>query len=225
MKEDRVSTFEKNKIMQLLPKEIDDYAAKYSSKEDEVLAKLNRETHLKINMPQMLSGHIQGNFLKMMSYMVQPQSILEIGTYTGYSAICLAQGLQENGKLYTIDINAELEDMCRKYFEEAGLTSKIDYRIGNALEIIPRLDTSLDLVFIDADKVNYSNYYDLVFDSVKPGGFIIADNVLWSGKVCKEKHDKDTAALHAYNEKITADERVDNYLVPIRDGLMVARKR
>lgn len=211
--------------MKFLPEEIENYAAKYSAPEDVVLSKLNRETHLKVMLPQMLSGHIQGNFLKMMSYMVKPECILEIGTYTGYSAICLAQGLSPKGTLYTIDINAELEDMCRKYFDEAGLTSKIDYRIGNALEIIPQIKTPLDLVFIDADKLNYSNYFDLVVDQVRPGGFIIADNVLWSGKVCKEDHDKDTAALHAYNEKVNKDERVENYLVPIRDGLMVARKR
>lgn len=210
--------------MKLLAEEIESYAAKHSSPESEVLSKLNRETHLKIMMPQMLSGHIQGNFLKMMSHMVRPQNILEIGTYTGYSAICLAQGLQENGTLFTIDINAELEEMCRRYFEEAQLTSKIDYRIGNALDIIPSIKEKFDLVFIDADKINYSKYYDLVFDQVRTGGFIIADNVLWSGKVCQEKKDKDTAALHAYNEKIQADSRVENYLVPIRDGLMVARK-
>lgn len=210
--------------MKFLPDIIEDYAAAYSAPEDPVLSALNRETHLKIMLPQMLSGHIQGNFLKMMSYMIQPKRILEIGTFTGYSAICFAQGLKEDGKLYTIDINAELEDMCRKYFEEAKVATKIDYRIGNALDIIPSIEESFDLVFIDADKINYSNYYDLIFDKVRPGGFIIADNVLWSGKVCQEKHDKDTTALHAYNEKINADNRVENYLVPIRDGLMVARK-
>lgn len=210
--------------MKFLPDEIESYAAQHSAPESEVLAKLNRETHLKIMLPQMLSGHIQGNFLKMMSFMIRPKNILEIGTYTGYSGICLAQGLQENGKLFTIDINAELEDMCRSYFDEAGLSEKIDYRIGNALDIIPNIKEKFDLVFIDADKINYSNYYDLVFDQVNSGGFIIADNVLWSGKVCQEKKDKDTAALHAYNEKIQADPRVENYLVPIRDGLMVARK-
>jgi predicted O-methyltransferase YrrM len=210
--------------MKFLPDVIEAYAAKYSVPENPVLHALNRETHLKVMLPQMLSGHIQGNFLKMMSYMIQPNRILEIGTYTGYSAICLAQGLSDKGKLFTIDINAELEDMCRKYFKEAQLEDKIDYRIGNALDIIPTIDETLDLVFIDADKINYSHYYDLVFDKVRPGGFIIADNVLWSGKVCDHKHDKDTDALHAYNIKINTDDRVENYLVPIRDGLMVARK-
>jgi predicted O-methyltransferase YrrM len=210
--------------MKFLPDIIEAYAAKYSSPESEVLNALNRETHLKIMLPQMLSGHIQGNFLKMMSHMIQANRILEIGTFTGYSAICFAQALKAEGKLYTIDINAELEDLCRKYFKKAKLEDKIDYRIGNALDIIPTINDALDLVFIDADKLNYSKYYDLVFEQVKPGGFIIADNVLWSGKVCEEKHDKDTAALHAYNIKIRNDIRVENYLVPIRDGLMVARK-
>ena len=224
MKGYRVITFDKNTIMKFLPDEIESYAAQYSSKEEDVLARLNRDTHLKVMLPQMLSGHIQGNFLKMMSHMVRPKNILEIGTYTGYSAICLAQGLQDQGKLFTIDINAELENMCRSYFKEASIEDKIDYRIGNALDIIPNINESLDLVFIDADKLNYAKYYDLVFDNVRPGGFIIADNVLWSGKVCQGNHDKDTAALHAYNEKITQDRRVENYLVPIRDGLMVARK-
>jgi caffeoyl-CoA O-methyltransferase len=210
--------------MKFLPDVIEDYSAKYSAPEEEVLAKLNRETHLKVMLPQMLSGHIQGNFLKMISYMLRPKRILEIGTFTGYSAICFARGLAENGKLYTIDVNEELEEMVRKYFKEAGVENQIDFRIGNALNIIPDIDETFDLVFIDADKINYSNYYDLVFDKVRKGGFIIADNVLWSGKVTEEKHDKDTAALQAYNEKINSDLRVENYLVPIRDGLMVARK-
>lgn len=210
--------------MRFLPDEIENYATQFSKPEDATLSALNRETHLKVMLPQMLSGHIQGNFLQMMSHMIRPQHILEIGTYTGYSAICLAQGLKDNGTLTTIDINEELEDMCRKYFEKANLTTKIDYRIGNALAIIPQLDLKFDLVFIDADKINYANYYDLVFEKVNVGGFIIADNVLWSGKVCKDTKDKDTKALHDYNQKIQEDTRVENYLVPIRDGLMVARK-
>ena len=223
-KDEGVLTFEKIITMKFLPDIIEDYAAKFSSPEDAVLSALNRETHLKIMLPQMLSGHIQGNFLKMMSHMLQPKRILEIGTYTGYSAICFAQGLKNDGKLFTIDINAELEDMCRNYFKKAGVENKIDFRIGNALDIIPSINETFDLVFIDADKTNYSNYYDLVFDKVRPGGFIIADNVLWSGKVCQENQDKDTTALHAYNEKVQGDKRVENYLVPIRDGLMVVRK-
>lgn len=210
--------------MKFLPDVIESYSSIFSAPEEEVLAKLNRETHLKVMLPQMLSGHIQGNFLKMMSYMIQPERVLEIGTFTGYSAICFARGLKPGGILHTIDINEELEPMVRRYFAEAGVENQIQYHIGNALEIIPTLNETFDLVFIDADKINYANYYDMVFDKVRKGGFIIADNVLWSGKVTEEKQDKDTAALHAYNQKITADERVENYLVPIRDGLMVARK-
>jgi len=210
--------------MRFLPEVIEKYTAAFSSEEDEVLKALNRETHLKVMLPQMLSGHIQGNFLKMISYMLQPKNILEIGTFTGYSAICLAQGLKTDGKLYTIDINAELEDICRKYFKMAKIEDKIDYKIGNAINIIPQIDKKFDLVFIDADKLNYSNYYDLVFDKVTPGGYIIADNILWSGKVVEDNKSKDTTALHAYNEKVNKDERVENYLIPIRDGLMVARK-
>lgn len=211
--------------MKLLAEEIENYAARFSTAESAVLQELNRETHLNILMPQMLSGHIQGNFLKMMSQMIRPKTILEIGTFTGYSAICLAQGLQKNGKLYTIDINKELEAMCRSYFKKAGVENKIDYRIGNALDIIPNIDEQFDMVFIDADKINYSNYYNLVFDKVKSGGFIIADNVLWSGKVTQENKNKDTQALHDYNTMVNNDNRVENYLVPIRDGLMVARKK
>lgn len=212
--------------MKLLEDKIDQYAQLFSTPENEVLAALNRETHLKIMIPQMLSGHIQGNFLKMISYMLQPSSVLEIGTFTGYSAICFAEGLKENGVVHTIDINAELEDICAKYFKLSGFENKIKHHIGAALDIIPTLNESFDLVFIDADKINYANYYDLVFDKVRKGGFIIADNVLWSGKVTEEikPSDKDTLALHAYNQKIQADKRVENFLVPIRDGLMVAKK-
>ncbi len=210
--------------MQFLPKEIEEYTKKFSAPENEVLKDLNRETHLHVMMPQMLSGHIQGNFLKMFSYMLRPKKILEIGTYTGYSAICLAQGLAPDGRLYTIDINEELEDMCRSYFKKADLEQQIDYRIGNAIEMISSIDELFDVVFIDADKQNYSNYYDLVFDKVAKGGFILADNVLWSGKVAKEPKDKDTKALDEYNKKVQLDPRVENYLVPIRDGIMVARK-
>lgn len=212
--------------MKLLEDKIEQYAQLFSTPENEVLAALNRETHLKIMIPQMLSGHIQGNFLKMISYMLNPSRVLEIGTFTGYSAICFAEGLQENGLVHTIDINAELEDICAKYFQLSGFENKIKHHIGAALDIIPTLEESFDLVFIDADKINYAAYYDLVFHKVRKGGFIIADNVLWSGKVTEEikASDKDTLALHAYNKKINEDERVENFLVPIRDGLMVAKK-
>lgn len=210
--------------MRLLPDEIEQYAKDFSSPESSILEKLNRETHIKVMMPQMLSGHIQGNFLKMWSHMAKPKTILEIGTYTGYSGICLAEGLQEGGVLHTIDINEELAPMAQKYFNESGYAEKIQFHIGNALDIIPTIDTTFDMVFIDADKLNYSNYYHMVFERVTRGGFIIADNVLWSGKVLNEEKDKDTAALHAFNQEVQNDPRVENYLVPIRDGLMVARK-
>jgi caffeoyl-CoA O-methyltransferase len=210
--------------MEFIDARIQHYAEQFTTQETEVLQKLNRETHAKVLMPRMLSGHLQGQFLSMLSNMIQPERILEIGTYTGYSAICLASGLKENGVLHTIDVNEELETMVRKYFSEAKVDNKIHFHIGNAMQIIPTLNETFDLVFIDADKENYSNYFDLVVNKVRKGGFILADNVLWSGKVLDEKKDKDTAAIHAYNQKINTDERVQNVLVPIRDGIMIARK-
>jgi caffeoyl-CoA O-methyltransferase len=173
----------------------------------------------------MLSGHLQGQVLRTFSMMLRPKNILEIGTYTGYSAICLAEGLQDGGRLYTIDINEELEEMVRRYIAKAGMEQKIDFRIGDAMEIIPVLNVTFDLVYIDADKVNYSNYYDLVWDKVRPGGFIVADNVLWSGKVLEEKVDEDTRALKDFTKKVHADPRAENVLFPVRDGLMVIRKK
>jgi len=213
--------------MEFIDEKIENYALRHSRPETDVLKKLNRETHAKIMMPRMLSGHMQGNVLSLFSKMIRPQQILEIGTYTGYSAICLAEGLQQNGKLHTIDINEELEQMVRSYFQEAGLTNKINYYLGNALTIIPAIKETFDIVFIDADKKNYSAYYDLVFDKVKSGGYIIADNVLWSGKVLDDpsKMDTDTKAMDVYNKKIHSDERVEQMLLPIRDGLMIARKK
>lgn len=212
--------------MDFLPKEIEDYAASFTNPESVVLAELNRETYAKTLMPRMLSGHMQGQVLRMLSQMIKPKNILEIGTFTGYSAICLADGLQADGKLYTIDINEELETMVRKYFAKADLENTISYNIGNALEIIPQLDVKFDLVFIDADKENYSNYFDLVIDKLNTGGYIIADNVLWSGKVTlpASEMDRDTAALVAYCKKVNADPRVENVLLPVRDGLLIARK-
>jgi caffeoyl-CoA O-methyltransferase len=212
--------------MDFLDPKLEDYITEHSSDEPEVLKKLNRETYAKVLVPRMLSGHLQGRVLSMLSHMVRPERILEIGTYTGYSAICLAEGLSENGKIITIDINEELETMARRYFKESDMDSKIDYKIGNAMDIIPELTETFDMVFIDADKDNYSNYYDLVFEKVKKGGFIIADNVLWSGKILldKARMDKDTKAIDEYNHKIQSDPRVQNVLFPIRDGLMVARK-
>ena len=212
--------------MEFLPKEIEQYSQEHTQKETEVLYNLNRETHLKVLIPRMLSGHIQGRILSMFSHMLKPKNVLEIGTYTGYSAICFAEGMQPNGKLVTIDINNELETMATSYFEKSGYGNQIDMRVGNAIDIIPTLDMKFDLVFIDADKHNYSNYYDLVIDKVNQGGFIIADNVLWSGKVLTDEvnTDTDTKALDEYNKKINSDPRVENMLMPVRDGLMVARK-
>ncbi|MEN8839336.1 MAG: class I SAM-dependent methyltransferase [Flavobacteriales bacterium] len=212
--------------MEFLPKEIDQYSGQHTQSENKVLSDLNRETHIKVLIPRMLSGHIQGRILSMFSHMIQPKNILEIGTYTGYSAICFAEGMKPDGKLITIDINNELETMANSYFEKSGFGDQIEMKIGNAMDIIPNLDLEFDLVFIDADKDNYSNYFDLVIDKVSKGGFIIADNVLWSGKVTTDEvnTDKDTKALDEYNKKIQEDPRVENVLIPVRDGLMVARK-
>jgi predicted O-methyltransferase YrrM len=211
--------------MEFLPDDIADYIEAHTSQESDLLKKINRETHAKVMMPRMLSGQLQGRYLSMISHLLKPATILEIGTYTGYSAICLAEGLAEDGKLTTIDINEELETRVRDYFQQAGLSEKIDYRIGNALTIIPTINQQFDLVFIDADKENYSKYYDLVFDKVKVGGVILADNVLWSGKVTKPKPDKDTRALLEFNAKVTTDNRVENVLLPLRDGIMMIRKK
>jgi caffeoyl-CoA O-methyltransferase len=212
--------------MEFIDEKIEGYALAHSQPESDVLRKLNRETHLKVLSPRMLSGHLQGNFLSMISKMIQPRQILEIGTYTGYSAICLAQGLQAGGKLHTIDNNEQLEKMTRSFFEQAGLTNTIHYHVADALELIPTLNEQFDIVFIDADKRNYSNYYDLVFDKVRPGGYIIADNVLWSGKVLdtEKNNDQDTVLIHEFNKKVHSDPRVEHQLIPIRDGLMIARK-
>lgn len=210
--------------MDLIQPELQGYAERHSSPESSLLAAINRDTQAHVLMPGMLSGHLQGRVLAMLSKMIRPKTILEIGTYTGYSAICFAEGLPEGGKLVTIDKNEELEEKVRGSFEAAGLTHSIDYRIGNAMEIIPSLDMTFDLVFIDADKENYSNYYDMVIDKLNLNGFILADNVLWSGKVLEEKADKDTEAIKAFNKKVTNDPRVENVLLPIRDGIMMIRK-
>lgn len=211
--------------MEFLPEKIDNYAGAHTASESEILAKLNRETYAKVLIPRMLSGHIQGRMLATFSYMIKPKRILEIGTYTGYSAICLAEGLIENGKLHTIDINEELEDMVNKYIAEANLMAKIEMHVGNAMEIVPTLKEDWDLVFIDADKENYSNYFELVIENLKPGAFIIADNVLWSGKVTEpiDAKDEETQALADFNKKMQEDKRVENVLFPVRDGLMVCR--
>ena len=211
---------------QLIPPSIENYACDYSTEESLVLSQLNRETHLKVNLPIMLSGHLQGKILEFISYMIQPKQVLEIGTYTGYSAICLAAGLKENGELHTIDINEELYDMCQSYFEKAGLSKKIIQHIGNAADIIPRIDCIFDLVFIDADKQNYHLYYDLVIDRLPIGAYILADNVLYDGEVllAQEEQSKNAKAIQAFNEKIRADKRVIQVLLPIRDGLLLIKK-
>ena len=210
--------------MDFLDPAIEHYALQHSQPESNILQKINRQTHAQVLMPRMLSGALQGNVLATFSRMIKPMNVLEIGTYTGYSAICLAQGVQAQGKVYTIDINEELEARVRAYFEEAQMTTKINYYIGNALHIIPTLDVLFDIVFIDADKKNYAAYYDLVFDKVNKGGYIIADNVLWSGKVLHSPMDEDTASIDAFNKKVHNDKRVRNLLMPIRDGLMIAQK-
>lgn len=203
------------------------YAGQFTTPENELLYRLNRETNLKVAQAQMLSGHVQGALLSMLSRMVRPARILEIGTFTGYSAICLAQGLRAGGQLHTIDINEELEDMCRSYFKAAGLDEKIIQHIGNALEIIPRLRETFDLVFIDADKINYGRYFDLVYDKIRPGGFLLADNVLYHGEVLEEKtvQSNNAKAIQAFNEKIAADGRVEQVLLTVRDGLLLIRKK
>lgn len=212
--------------MDFLPENINDYIEAHTQKETDLLYDLNRQTHLNVLQPRMLSGHLQGRVLSMFSNMIQPKKILEVGTYTGYSAICLAEGLQKDGKLITIDINYELEDLVNDYIGKAGFKNKIDFKIGDATDIIPALEGEFDIVFIDADKHNYINYYNLVFDKVRKGGYIIADNVLWSGKVLENynKLDKDTQTLVDFNKLVVEDERVENVLFPVRDGLMVARK-
>jgi caffeoyl-CoA O-methyltransferase len=204
------------------------YVEQHTSPEPALLQKLNRETYAKVLMPRMLSGHLQGRVLAMFSHMLRPRQILEIGTFTGYSALCLAEGLLPEGTLHTIDINEELEEMVRGYFTQAGLSDRINYYLGNALEVVPSIGETFDLVFIDADKANYSAYFDLVIDRVRPGGIILADNVLWSGKVVAEtgqKISRDTQVILDFNRKVQEDERVENVLFPIRDGLMVMRRK
>ena len=191
-----------------------DYCIDHTTLEPPLLYDLERETYLKTLAPQMSSGHLQGQFLRFISKMKKPKTILEIGTFTGYSAICLASGLAENGVLHTIEVNEELEHIILKYVEKAQLQQKIHLHIGDAKEIIPELDLTFDIVFIDAGKNDYAFYYDLIFDQVNPEGLIIADNVLWSGKVMEKKQRKDAALLDAFNKKIQSDDRVQNILLP-----------
>lgn len=214
--------------MDFLPAELQAYVEAHTSPENDLLRQLNRDTHARVLRPRMLSGHLQGRLLAMFSRMLRPRRILEIGTYTGYSALCLAEGLTNDGRLITLDNNEELETLARSYWNQSPWADRIDFRLGNAPDLIPTLPDVFDLVFIDADKANYSLYFDLVIDKVRQGGIILADNVLWSGKVVQDfsgkKIDKDTQAVLDFNRKVHEDPRVEHVLLPVRDGLMMLYK-
>ncbi len=211
--------------MHFLPEELDDYVVAHTEDEPPLLQELTRETYQKILMPRMLSGPYQGRVLSMISKLASPNNILEIGTYTGYSALCLAEGMRKEGVLHTIDINEELHDLQRKYFDRSSWGTQIVQHVGDATEIIPQLDMTFDLVFIDADKPNYPTYLNLVIDKMNKGGIILSDNVLWSGKVVENVHpdDESTIALLNYNSLLKNDVRVETVLLPIRDGLTISR--
>ncbi|RIV47178.1 O-methyltransferase [Flagellimonas pelagia] len=211
--------------MHFLSPLLENYIANHSEPEPQLLTELTRETHLKVVQPRMITGHFQGRVLSMLSKIINPAYILEIGTYTGYSALCLAEGLQKNGELHTIEVNEELHQLQRTYFDKSGFGSQIFQHMGDALYIIPTLEKIFDLVFIDAQKVNYDAYFEAVITKTKPGSIILSDNVLWSGKVVEplQKGDKATEALLAYNEKLKNDPRVETVLLPIRDGLTLSR--
>ena len=214
--------------MHFLSEDLDNYVVNHSEDEPELLQKLTRETYQKILQPRMLSGHYQGRVLSIISKLVNPKYILEIGTYTGYSALCLAEGLSKDGELHTIDVNEELVDFQRKYFNMSIYGNQIHQHLGNALEIIPKLNKTFDLVFIDADKDNYSKYFELIIDKLNTGGIILSDNVLWSGKVLDtkfKKEDTSTPALIKYNKLLKEDPRVETVVLPIRDGLTISRKK
>ncbi len=200
------------------------YVEAHTTPQSELLYQLYRETHLKTLAPQMAAGHFQGELLKMISSMIRPKAILEVGTFTGYAALCLAQGLEEGGKLYTIEVNEELEDLIRRYIQQAKAEHQIELHIGDAGKIIPNLEIQFDLVYIDAGKRYNDLYYDLVFEKVRQGGFILIDNVLWSGKVTESKKDKDAERIDAFNKKVHHDNRVENVVLPIRDGVTLVRK-
>ncbi|MES2762792.1 MAG: O-methyltransferase [Bacteroidota bacterium] len=213
--------------MEFITKDLSDYCENNTSPETDILSNLNRETHLKVVSPRMLSGHLQGRFLSFISKLQQPKLIIEIGTYTGYSALCLAEGLAENGKLISIDVNEETSAFAKSFIEKTEYAGKIELILADAKDHIPTIKDAIDLVFIDADKKNYLNYYHLVIDKLAKGGLIIADNVLWSGKITLPESimDKETLALHQFNQFVQKDGRVENILLPIRDGLMVVRKK
>lgn len=211
--------------MEFLPEKIDDYVVNHSQQEPKILQELTKETWQKVLNPRMLSGAFQGRVLSMISKLIRPKNILEIGTYTGYSTLCFAEGLSKDGKIITIDKNEELETLQNKYFEKSGYRSQIQQMVGDATKIIPTLTQQFDLVFIDADKSNYINYFHLIIDKMKPGGIILSDNVLWSGKVVEplNSKDQDTKVLLEYNKLLNIDKRVETVLLPIRDGLTVSR--
>ena len=211
--------------MHFIPQQLDDYVVAHSQEEPELLQQLTRETYQKIMQPRMLSGHYQGRILSMLSKLIHPKNVLEIGTYTGYSALCLAEGMQTNGSLHTIDVNEELVDFQRKYFDASNYGKQIHQHLGSAINIIPNLDTKFDLVFIDADKPNYINYFHAIIDKMNPGGVIVSDNVLWSGKVLEALNPNDisTKVLVDYNKLLNEDKRIETVLLPIRDGLTISR--
>jgi len=213
--------------MHFLSPDLDAYAERHTVEEPAVLRELAEETRASVELPNMLSGHLQGRFLSMISQLIVPKCILEIGTYTGYSALCLAEGLATDGVLHTIDINTRLAGMVDKYLRKAGVHDRVHQHLALAVDVIPRIEGTFDLVFIDADKPNYSHYFDLVVDRVRPGGLIIADNVLWSGKVLNDpaEQDNETRGLVAYASKVKGDSRVDNVLLPLRDGLLISRRK
>lgn len=213
--------------MQFLSPELDRYAEQNSAPEPAYLKELAEETRSSIDMPQMLSGHLQGRFLSLMSKLLAPKLALDIGTFTGYSALCMAEGLASDGRLHTIDIKTPLAPMVDRYLRKAGFRDRVHQHLAPALETIPLIEGNFDLVFIDADKQNYSNYFDLVVDRMRPGGLIIADNVLWSGKVLEDPgmHDAETRGLAEYAQKVKRDDRVENILLPLRDGLLISRRR
>lgn len=213
--------------MEFISESLSNYCDRYTKPETEVLAKLNRETHLKVVSPRMLSGHLQGRFLSFISKLQQPKLILEIGTYTGYSALCMAEGLANDGKLISIDVNEETSAFAKAFIQQTGFSSQIELVVADAMEYIKTITQNMDLVFIDADKKNYLNYYSLVIDKLSQGGLIIADNVLWSGKITmpEKEMDRETRALHQFNQFVQQDNRVENVLLPIRDGLMIVRKK
>ena len=213
--------------MDFLDPKIEQYTLQHCEPESELLYELNRQTHLQILQPRMLSGHLQGRILSSYSKALSPNNVLEIGTYTGYSALCMAEGLKKDGTIHTIDINEEVTSFTQSFLNKSKFNNQIKLHVGNALDLIPTLKLEWDLVFIDADKENYSNYFDLVIDRVRSGGWIIADNVLWSGKVLKptDRNDQETAALKAFNQKVHQDPRVTNLLLPVRDGMMILIKK